>query len=82
MPISTSQRFLVAAARAADAEGYFACSAVAATLRCSPAERDTAVRSLAERKLIVELDAGQARLLHAGREFAVRLEAKLTPILR
>ena len=78
MALSTTQRFLVEANHAADAEGYFAFQAVGAALGYSAMQSDAAMRSLGERKMLVGLDHGQGRLLTAGREFAGRLETKIS----
>ena len=78
MGLSTTQRFLVGAIRAANTEGYFASHAVGAALGYSAVQSDAAIRSLGERRMLIELERGQARLLAAGREFAARLETKVS----
>jgi hypothetical protein len=78
MGLSATQRFLVEANLSANAEGYFASHAVGAAIGYTALESDSAVRSLSERKMVIGLDHGQARLLAAGREMALQLKTKFT----
>lgn len=76
MGLSAAQQFLVEATRAAGLTDYFRWQSIGATIGLSPAESDIAVQSLGDRKLIIRLLQGDARLLDAGRQLAARLEAK------
>jgi hypothetical protein len=69
--------FLVGAIRAAGPSDYFRWDAVGTSLGYSQAEADQAVKSLDERKLVVLLQEGGARLSSTGRQLAGKLEAKL-----
>lgn len=77
MGLSVTQRFLVGAIRAAGAGDYFRWDSVGTSLGYSPAEADQAMKSLDERKLVVLLQEGAARLSIAGRRLGGQLEAKL-----
>ena len=77
MGLSATQRFLLEASRVAASDGYFDRRAVASALGYSAGESDVAIESLGARKLIVGLADGHARLLDAGRRFALQLEQKL-----
>ena len=71
--MNTTQRFLIEASRIVGAGDYFRWHTVGATLGYSPAEAEKAMQSLSERKLVMLLLDGDARLLDAGRQLAVRL---------
>ena len=74
MAMSSSQKFLVGAAKVASAEGYFRAEEVARALGFTATESAQAIRALGERKLLAELHGGQARLRSDGRAMAARLE--------
>ena len=76
MGLSISQQFLVEATRAAGSGDYFRWNAVGISMGLSASESEQAVRSLTSRKLVMLLLEGDARLLEAGRQLAVRLNAK------
>jgi hypothetical protein len=76
MGLNFSQQFLVEAARAAGSGDYFRWEAVGISLGLSPSESDQAVRSLNDRKLVILLLEGDARLLEACRQLATRLAAR------
>lgn len=76
MGLSATQQFLLGAHRAAAAEDYFRWHAVGATLGYSEAQSRAALQSLNERKLVILLTDGNARLLDAGRQLAIQLERK------
>jgi len=76
MGLSAAQQFLVEATRTAGRSDYFRWQSVGAAIGFSTAQSDTAVRSLGDRKLVILLLEGNARLLDAGRQLAARLEAK------
>ena len=80
MGLSTSQRFLIEAGRVAGPEDYFRWREIGDTLGYTEAESSTAARSLCERKLLVILSDGDARLLPAGRERVEQLRTKATDI--
>ena len=77
MQLSVAQRFLVEATRATGPDEYFRWHAVAATLGYSEAEARQAMQSLDDRKLVILLLEGNARLLDAGRQMGAKLEARL-----
>jgi Mn-dependent DtxR family transcriptional regulator len=77
MGLSVTQMFLVGAIRAVGPGDYFRWDAVGTSLGYSAAEASQAIKSLDERKLVVLLQEGGARLSHAGRQLAGKLEAKL-----
>ena len=68
--MSATQRFLVEASRAAGTGCYFRWQAVGSSLGISAAESERTMRSLDERKLVILLLDGDARLLDAGRRLA------------
>jgi hypothetical protein len=68
--MSTTQRFLIEASRAAGSGRYFRWRSVGSTLGYSAAESEKTMRALDERKLVVLLLDGDARLLDAGRQLA------------
>lgn len=74
MGLSSSLRFLREANRIAGAGDYFRWTAVGAALGYSDDKSIRAVKSLDERKLLILLVEGQARLLGAGRRLAAELE--------
>src|SRR4051812_11434837 len=76
MGLSTTQHFLVEAIRAAGAGDYFRWHQVGAALGHSEAESGRLVQSLNDRKLLILLREGDARLLTAGRDLGRRLAAK------
>ena len=76
MSLSVNQQFLVGAAQAASAEGYFHPADVARLLGCSTAESARAVQALTLQKLVTPFQSGQVRLRDAGRAAALRLERK------
>ena len=76
MGMSAAQQFLVEATRSAGRTDYFRWQSVGLAIGFSPAQSDNALKSLGERKLIILLSEGNARLLDAGRQLAARLEAK------
>ena len=76
MGLSATQRFLVEADRAAGTGDLFRCSAVGDALGYTPAQADGAARALGERKLVILLHGGEARLLAAGRRSAAELAAR------
>lgn len=76
MSLSVTQQFLVEATHAAGSTDYFRWKNVGKTLGFSEAESDRAVRSLDERKLLIVLAEGEARLLDSGRQLAARLGLK------
>jgi hypothetical protein len=75
MGLSTTRRFLVEATRTA-AGDYFRWRQVGVALGHSEAEAGRLIQSLNDRKLIILLRDGDARLLTAGRDLARQLEAK------
>ena len=77
MGLSTSQRFLVEATRAAGASDCFRWRGVGETLGYSVAQAGEAVQSLGARRLLVQLADGEVRILAAGRLLAEKLELKL-----
>jgi hypothetical protein len=77
MGLSSSQRFLVSACRSAGPGEYFRWQQVGADLGYSESETHEAVRSLDQRKLLILLVEGNARVLDAGRALAERLATKL-----
>jgi hypothetical protein len=76
MGLNVSQQLLVEAARAAGSGDYFRWASVGTSIGLSPSESDQAVRCLNDRKLVILLLEGDARLLEAGRQLATRLAAK------
>ena len=74
MALSSTQKFLVGAASAASAEGYFRPRDVGRALGFTAEESARALRALAERNLIAQLQEGQARLRSEGRAMASRLD--------
>lgn len=82
MGLNISQQFLLEAARAAGSGDYFRWAAVGISIGLSPSESDQAVRGLNDRKLVILLLEGDARLLEAGRQLATRLAAKESQISR
>ena len=76
MGLSTAQQFLVQATRAAGTDDYFRWQSVGTAIGLTPTQSGVAVRSLGDRKLVILLLEGNARLLAAGRQLAGRLEAK------
>ena len=76
MGLSVTQRFLVEAARACGDGEFFRWPLVGAALGFSPSESDRAIQSLNERKLVIALASGDARLLAAGRQLVTRISAK------
>ena len=77
MGLSTSQRFLVEANRAAGAGDCFRWRGVGEALGYSAAQAGEAVQSLGDRRLLVQLADGEVRILAAGRVLAEKLELKL-----
>jgi len=77
MGLSTSQRFLVEANRAAGATDFFRWRGVGSTLGYSDQQAGEAVQSLGSRKLCLMLADGEVRLLAAGRALAEKLELKM-----
>lgn len=77
MGLSTSQRFLVEANRAAGASDFFRCRGVGEALGYSDAQTGEAVQSLGDRRLLLKLADGEVRILAAGRVLAEKLELKL-----
>jgi hypothetical protein len=75
MGLSSSLRFLREANRIAGTGDYFRWSAVGAALGYSDDQSIRALESLDERKLLILLVDGHARLLRAGRRRAAELEA-------
>ncbi len=80
MGMSNSQRYLVAASLATGAGDYFHCRQVGQTLGYSDAETNAALQSLDDRKLLILLVEGNARLLATGRALASRLETRTTKV--
>src|SRR4051812_28263126 len=76
MGLSTTQQFLVEAARAAGAGDYFRGRQVGVTPGYAEAESGRLIQSLNDRSLLILPQEGDARLLPAGRDLARRLEAK------
>ena len=76
MGLSANQQFLVGAAQAASAEGYFHPADVGRSLGYSSAESARAVQALSLQKLVTPLQSGHVRLRHAGRAAALRLGRK------
>jgi len=76
MGLSTAQKFLVEANRSTGTGEYFRWRTVGTTLGYSEEESHRAVRSLDERKLLILLNDGNARMLVSGRQLAARLLAK------
>jgi len=76
MGLSVTQRFLVEAARACGDGDFFRWPLVGSALGYSAAESGRAVQSLNERKLVIALAGGDARLLAAGRQLVARIGAK------
>jgi hypothetical protein len=74
MGLSSSHRFLREANRAAGAGDYFRWPAVGAALGYTDDQSIRALSSLDERKLLILLVEGNARLLGAGRRLAQELE--------
>jgi len=74
MGLSSAHRFLREASRAAGAGDYFRWQAVGAALGYTDDQSIRAVNSLDERKLLILLVEGNARLLGAGRRLAQELE--------
>jgi hypothetical protein len=72
--MSSTQRFLVAAYQAVGAGEYFRWGPVGERLGYTEERAGELVRSLDERKLVILLLEGNARLLTAGREVAMRLD--------
>jgi len=72
--MSTTQRFLVEANRLAGGSDYFRWRAVGTSLGFSESEADQAMRSLNDRKLVILLLEGDARILAAGRRLALQLD--------
>src|SRR5947209_15970906 len=68
--MSSTQRFLAEASRAAGTGRYFRWRTVGSSLGFSAAETEKTMRALDERKLVVMLLDGDARLLDAGRQLA------------
>jgi hypothetical protein len=77
MGLSTSQRFLVEANRAAGASDCCRWRGVGETLGYSDAQAGEAVQSLGDRRLLVKLADGEVRILAAGRVLAEKLKLKL-----
>jgi hypothetical protein len=77
MGLSTSQRFLVEGNRAAGAGNCFRWRGVGEALGYSDAQSGTAVQSLGDRRLLVQLADGEVRILPAGRVLAEKLALKL-----
>lgn len=77
MGLSATQEFLILAARLAATSDYFRWGEVGAAMGCTPQQADALVSSLDERKLLIRLQDGAARILVAGRETAARLDGKL-----
>ena len=75
--MSTTQKFLVEANRVAGGSDYFRWRAVGTNLGYSESESDQAMRSLNDRKLVILLLEGDARILAAGRKLALRLDAPM-----
>jgi hypothetical protein len=76
MGLSSTQCFLREAHRAAGPGDYFRWAAVGRTLGYPDDRSIRALKSLEERKLLILLVEGNARLLQAGRRLAVELEAR------
>ena len=68
--MSSTQRFLMEASRAAGSGSYFRWQAVGSALGFSAAQSEQTMRSLDERRLVILLLDGDARLLDAGRRIA------------
>lgn len=71
--MSAAQQFLLEAARAAGAGGYFRWNAVGLAVGLTASQSHQAMRSLNDRKLVLLLLEGDARLLDAGRVLAARV---------
>ncbi|HEY7115508.1 MAG TPA: hypothetical protein VH475_02920 [Tepidisphaeraceae bacterium] len=71
---SATQRFLCAAHRATGAGDYFRWETVGTALGFADGDSRRAVESLDQRKLVILLREGNARMLPAGRQLAVELE--------
>jgi hypothetical protein len=77
MALSMTQRFLLEADNAANPEGYFDARSVGVSLGYTALQSESAVRSLGERKMLIPLTDSKSRLLRAGRDLAIQLNAKL-----
>jgi Mn-dependent DtxR family transcriptional regulator len=75
MALSPTNRFLREAYRIAGPADYFRWADVARALGYSDDKSIRALQSLDQRKLLIVLVEGNARLLRAGRELAARLDA-------
>lgn len=76
-----TQQFLIEASRTVGASDYFRWHTVGAALGYSVAESERTMRVLSERKLVMLLLDGDARLLDAGRQLAARLKSAV-PVKR
>ena len=76
MGLSSTHRFLCEAHRVAGAGDYFRWTQVGASLGYSDDQSIRALKSLDERKLLILLVEGHARLLAAGRRLATQLDAR------
>ena len=77
MGLSTSQRFLVEANRAAGASDCCRWRGVGEALGYSDAQSGAAVQSLGDRRLLVQMADGEVRISAQGRVLAEKLELKL-----
>jgi hypothetical protein len=77
MGLSTSQRFLLEADRAAGHSDVFHWRRVGETLGYSETQSGQALDSLGQRRLVLVLSDGQVRLSPAGRQLAVKLATKI-----
>lgn len=77
MGLSTSQRFLLEADRAAGHGDVFHWRHVGTALGYSETQSTQALDSLGQRRLLLVLSDGQVRLNPAGRQLATKLAGKM-----
>lgn len=77
MGLSISQQFLIEAERAVGPDNCFRWHGVGVALGLTQTESSQAMQSLSDRKLVLLLLEGEARLLDAGRQLAGRLRTKV-----
>lgn len=77
MGLSASQEFMVLACRLAGAGDYFRWQEVGTSMGYTPQQTDELVSSLDQRKLLIRLQDGAARMLAKGKELASRMDGKL-----
>lgn len=74
MGLSITQRFLVAANQIAAPDGCFHWRSVGQAIGISESQSDATTRALDDRRLLIRLVGGEARLLAAGRQRAAELQ--------